>query len=1232
MITDKTPIPQAEETHALMPFVQALLVGLATLASANGGSVLALTSDSNQSFAGQFQQLALTPRDFSRAFQTGEVELALRQAGAPEDAWKDMLDGAREVAPQLVADTELAMLGIPPEAGQQNIESQITMVNSQTARDIYQVQTNWNNFVPEGIARAQAAAKESGGTVDVTPFMIQVIAEKLSMPTERAHQAYFEVNAANNMVRVADARETAVAEESGLANPPSLLPAGTQPPALPEGPGPSPPPPSLPPLLTESDNANGNSTSIDKTPPKEGEPGYQPPSSPDQPSGLVPEQEQPQQEQPQQEQPQQEQPQQEQPQQEQQQKSSYPYQKPAQEANRPSGGSGGGPALLVAPAVIVALQRMFRSRRRVTRPTGGGGGEGGGGEGGGGGTPYDLGYCGEPIDPSDSSASARNAIDGLCAAFSQLREDGGFERAGAANLERATGVSPFWQTHERRLDRTADTQDWWRTNIYPPQGQEPAPTPIERIADDVNAPRGPLFPRDVTLPVEGDFTSVAFALARGLCGARGPHQAVPADATSLRYTLPGVVTPAAALEKSLNLELGHPQRVKERHFDSDQFACVSATVVTKLDFVRTDGEPKPLTPRAITTDGARIAVWAPVKFANVTTRLDDRRVRRTKVPSPSTTPTDTAVCKAAALEHLIDYYSRRVSRVGASQEEKRLNMACRAVTKVLQLRSMGTVVAALGPAASICKACPLYPADDSRRVIFITRPVLRCPDGQVLYPCDPGLATFVIDSSGAAAAAVDAAASPSLPDIAYGARAGGLAGAVGRRRTLDRQTATRGMRGAIGEDAGGRYPMLYVAQPPGTAGPALETSTFEDRGGMRGAPDEAIFDNASDFSMESVLSSLRYGVSVCMQLRQLEAEQVHVETMRSEERSPAAASEDDWSRSRREAVWNDSLREQAITGDRLYAFVRQLSGTISEQVDSICQIDEGMVVRQQREIQDRRAKATEQAAREHMQLVRTVFSSVLRESGLTLGIDEGSGSTKDFKIVSNTLRKQAEELSKGTGSEGFFANSVRLEQLLTKGTGEMTLSDLFSGLRDAGRELQDAAFAAQPFEMAAGASLDFLSAPRNSLMLRYKPEALAAIRQSFDIFQREMLSQNGRMYRTVSAYELVEGNDEPLTGAFATFAAHMLVHSRMYSSATAMYVAAWPAAANAQQLKISLQRLVRIAAHYLAHTTAPNFLSPDGRKHYFAQPRASEVTAVPLMSMRYGPAPGLWGLNLYGNR
>jgi len=238
-------------------------------------------------------------------------------------------------------------------------------------------------------------------------------------------------------------------------------------------------------------------------------------------------------------------------------------------------------------------------------------------------------------------------------------------------------------------------------------------------------------------------------------------------------------------------------------------------------------------------------------------------------------------------------------------------------------------------------------------------------------------------------------------------------------------------------------------------------------------------------------------------------------------------------------------------------------------------------------------------------------------------------------VVSNTLRKQASELSeKGNSSEGFFSNAVRLESLMAQGTGQMKLRDLFAQLREAGVALQEAALGSQgEGSQASGPSLDFLSAPRNSLILRYKPEALAAMRQSFDGFQREMMQQHGRSWRTISAYELIEGHDEQLCTAFATFAAHTLVHARMYSSSTAMYVAAWPAAANAQQLKISLQRLVRVACNYLAHSNQPMFSVQSGRANYFLQPPPPTGGSAPMMSApRYGVQGGLWGLNMYGNR
>lgn len=339
------------------------------------------------------------------------------------------------------------------------------------------------------------------------------------------------------------------------------------------------------------------------------------------------------------------------------------------------------------------------------------------------------------------------------------------------------------------------------------------------------------------------------------------------------------------------------------------------------------------------------------------------------------------------------------------------------------------------------------------------------------------------------------------------------------------------------------------------------------------------------------------------EILELEKRAMAVEETQTRETAPPARS-DDLARTRRTVIWNDALREACVSGDRLFSFVRQLSGVINEQVDAVCVIDENLLVQHQNKLRDRRSRIAERAAQEHMQLVKAVFSAVMKESGLILGIESAGpdkGDLSKLKVVSNTLRKQIADLAQGQGQEGFFGNSVRMEQLLSSGTGEITLEDLFARLQAVGKALQAAVSSAtsddQPFN---SVSMDFLSAPRNSMMLRYKPEALAAIKQAFEIFQREFATRYGSMMTPISAYELMEGNDDTMSTHFSTFCAHMLVHSRMFGSSTAMYVGMWPTAANAQVLRISLERLCRSAYAYRSTTSRPRFEDGDrGRREYF---------------------------------
>ena len=311
-------------------------------------------------------------------------------------------------------------------------------------------------------------------------------------------------------------------------------------------------------------------------------------------------------------------------------------------------------------------------------------------------------------------------------------------------------------------------------------------------------------------------------------------------------------------------------------------------------------------------------------------------------------------------------------------------------------------------------------------------------------------------------------------------------------------------------------------------------------------------------------------------------------------------------RSRREEVWNDSMREAAIAGDRLYAFVRQLSGTIHETVDAVCVVDESMLVKQQKDRQADFKRLSAMASQQQMQLVSNVFRSVINESGLTLGIDERTGLDGELKIVSNTLRKQVSELASGSSnSDGFFTNSVKLENLLAQGTGEITLSGLFKKLKEVGLALQDAAIndITSP-DNATGPSLDFLSSPRNSLVLRWKPEAHAAIRQAFDTFQREMTHRHrisgtlGR-HRKITAYELMEGRSDELSMAFATYCAHTLAHQRMFSAGQAAYLGQWAARANIAAMRFSCDKLISVACDYVTNTERPNFVHDNGWERYF---------------------------------
>ena len=303
-------------------------------------------------------------------------------------------------------------------------------------------------------------------------------------------------------------------------------------------------------------------------------------------------------------------------------------------------------------------------------------------------------------------------------------------------------------------------------------------------------------------------------------------------------------------------------------------------------------------------------------------------------------------------------------------------------------------------------------------------------------------------------------------------------------------------------------------------------------------------------------------------------------------------------RKRRRDVWSDGLREAALANDKLYAFARQLGGAIGEPISEVAIIDDSKLAAESKQIRDARQRASQRAAEQHADLVKTVIGQVMKESQLTLGISDSGSSfagmssngavdLSKIKIVSGALRREASDLA-GLGKGGettdrFFGNAVKLESLLRSGTGEMTFSDLLAQLRVAGQQLQLATVGDVEMEGVAdsSASIEYLSAPRNSLMLRWRAEALAAIREAYAVFKQEMrFAHRGVAIREIRAYELVEGRDGELTTLFATLCGLKLSANRLHSGSASMYTSHWAARNNNQQLALALARVTRRACTY----------------------------------------------------
>jgi hypothetical protein len=284
----------------------------------------------------------------------------------------------------------------------------------------------------------------------------------------------------------------------------------------------------------------------------------------------------------------------------------------------------------------------------------------------------------------------------------------------------------------------------------------------------------------------------------------------------------------------------------------------------------------------------------------------------------------------------------------------------------------------------------------------------------------------------------------------------------------------------------------------------------------------------------------------------------------------------------RSGIWNDMLREVAISNDRLYTFVRTLSGAMGEDASVLLSSVDETAQRAARALETERKEIAKRVSDFQSKIVEIIIGGIVKTSHLEMRPD---GSDGEFQVVDAEMAKELRAMASGESGRPFFEANVAVQGMINQSrTDKTSLGAVVRGLGGVVSTLYDQLQTELSTATGAGSGgLAMLAQPRNSFMVHLRDDATAAIRVAHDRFSREFRG------RHVHLYELVEGSDAHLSLRFAEFVAHVLIQVRSSSGPTALYVSEGTRQQTALQARASLLRLINRATEYTRFASPPNF-------------------------------------------
>lgn len=140
---------------------------------------------------------------------------------------------------------------------------------------------------------------------------------------------------------------------------------------------------------------------------------------------------------------------------------------------------------------------------------------------------------------------------------------------------------------------------------------------------------------------------------------------------------------------------------------------------------------------------------------------------------------------------------------------------------------------------------------------------------------------------------------------------------------------------------------------------------------------------------------------------------------------------------RRHGLWTEMLRHVAISQDRLWIFVRLMSGGIGGDVQEVITLANEATLRAAKAIQDQRVEIAKRVSDMQSKIVETVVASMLKKSEMTMSLEDDS-----VAVIDAEAKKQLHELSSGTSGRPFFEANVALKNLTERNDNPPRLQDV----------------------------------------------------------------------------------------------------------------------------------------------------------------------------------------------